>query len=411
MKKYLLIIKLALIGIFTNKVRAFLTMLGIIIGVSSVIAIISIGEGAQSLITGSIKSFGTDTLTVLPGASDESGPPASAFGIVITTLTNDDAKEIEKLPHVLTVTSYISGNGEIVYGSRSVLGNFTGVTADYETTENHDVIEGRFFTKQEERAANRVAVLGSEMKEELFPLTNPLGQKVRINDQTFTVIGVLESKGSQLARNFDNQVIVPLSAAQKILLGFQHVSLIRIKVDTEESVEVTKKRIEDLLIYRHEIKDRDDKDFSVRAVSQALDTFNSITLALSFFLAAIAAISLIVGGIGITNIMLMVVKERTREIGLRKALGAKPFHIKNQFLLEALVLTVIGGILGILAGVGLSVIAYFVINYMGYDWEFVVPLYSIVVSIGISGAIGIIFGTYPANKAAELNPIVAIRYE
>ncbi len=414
MKNTSLVLRLAFAGIFENRIRAFLTMLGIIIGVAAVIAIMSIGAGAQSLITGSIQKMGTNLVGVLPGASNDSGPPAAAQGIIITTLTYDDAKALENLPHIDGISAYANGNGEIVAGRETVNGTFSGVTAAYPIVENHEVEFGRFYTDSEERTSKRVAVLGAEMKDELFPnipTQNVIGEKVKIKDAKFTIIGVLEKKGSSLASNPDNQVFVPLSTAQKILLGQQHLGLIRIQVDEERYVPIAMKSIEDTLRYRHKIDNPEDDDFSVRSLSQALETLTSVTDALKFFLASIAAISLIVGGIGITNIMLMTVKERTREIGLKKAIGAKPSQIQNQFILEALIITGIGGTLGIILGASLSYLIAVVAWNLEYTWEFHVSFFSVALSFFVALFVGVVFGMYPARKAAKLNPIDALRYE
>ncbi len=413
MKGTLLVIRLALGGIFENKMRAFLTMLGIIIGVGSVIAIMSIGAGAQSLITGSIQKIGTNLVAVIPGGGDEDGgPPASAFGMVITTLTYEDAKALEKLPNIEAMVAFSNGAGDAVYGNKSVGINFSGVTSGYTAVHNHQIAEGRFFTEQEERSGARLAVLGIEMKEEFFPLSDPIGKKIRIKDQSFTIIGVLERKGSTMINNPDNQIFVPLATSQKILLGVHHVGIIRLKVDKEENVDLVVQRIKNTLRYRHGIRPGDDDDdFTISTLSKALDIFKSVTDGIRLFLAAIAAVSLVVGGIGITNIMLMSVKERTREIGLKKAIGATPKQIKNQFILEALVMTGLGGSMGIIGGVVLSYLVAVIANYLDYDWDFVITPLAIVVSFSVSVLIGVVFGIYPARKAAHLNPIDALRYE
>jgi len=406
-----LVVKLAINGLMTNKFRSFLTMLGIIIGVSSVISIISIGEGAKGLITNTIKQMGTDVIAVLPGASDDKGPPASVYGIVITTLNIEDAKAIERIPHVTDVAGYTRGSTEISYKTRSLNGTMTGVSYNFLQVENRSVYQGRFFTQNEESGNEKVAVIGAELKKELFPLTDPINEKIKIKDELFKVIGVLESKGSSLAQNYDNQVFIPLELSQKIILGTSHLSMIRIRLDDEKNVDITLEQIKKILRNRHNIKVPGNEDFSVRSLSKALDTFNQISLAIKFFLACIAAISLLVGGIGITNIMLMTVKERTREIGLRKAIGAKPLHIRNQFLLESTVLTILGGLIGTILGIIFSYFVSVIVGFFGYDWSFHVPVYSIFLSILVSMFIGLSFGSLPAIKASRLNPIDALRYE
>ncbi len=409
--RFPLSLRLAFAGIFENRIRAFLTMLGIIIGIGSVVAIMAIGAGAKSLITGSIEKMGTNLIGVMPGAASDSGPPVSVMGITITTLTYDDAMVIKSLPNVLGISAYANGSGEITAGKQSTDGTFSGVTAQYPFVENHNIEKGRFFTENEERTSKKIAVLGVDMKEKLFPYTNPIGQDIKIKNINFTVIGILEKKGSSIVSNPDNQVLVPLNTAQKLLLGQKHLGLIRIKVDGEEKVPVTMEQIKRTLRYRHEITSPEDDDFTVRSLDQAVDMLGGIMEGLQFFLASIAAISLIVGGIGITNIMLMTVKERTREIGLKKAIGATPVQIKNQFLLETLILTGIGGLIGIIFGSLISWIIAFGAQKMGYTWNFYISPISIIISIGVAFFVGISFGMYPARKASKLNPIDALRYE
>lgn len=405
-------LRLAFAGIFENKTRTFLTMLGIIIGIASVIAIMSIGTGAQSLITGSIEKIGTNLVGVLPGAaSSDSAPPAGAMGIVITTLTYDDAVAIRKVQNVVGMSAYANGSGEISAGRESLDGTFSGVTAEYPFVENHEVELGRFYTENEERTSKKVVVLGFEITEKLFPFGNALGKKIKVKDTTFTVIGIMKRKGASIASNPDDQLYIPLSTAQKILLGQKHLGVIRVKINQEEKIPVTMEQIRRLLRYRHGIDDAQDDDFSVRSLDQAVEMLGAIINGLRFFLASIAAISLIVGGIGITNIMLMTVKERTREIGLKKAIGATPTQIKNQFLIEALVLTGAGGILGIIFGSLFSYGIAFAAQYADYTWKFSISPTSVVTSLAVSIFVGVAFGMYPARKAAGLNPIDALRYE
>lgn len=374
MKNAKVISKLALKALLQNRGRSLLTMLGIIIGIMSVISIIALGNGAQSLITGAIQRIGTDVISVLPGASDDKGPPASAYGIVVTTLTNEDAEALRSLPHIEYVEGSVNGNGSISHESRSTSGNFSGVSYQYQEVENHEVISGRFFTENEADSLANVAILGGDMQELLFPYSDPIGEKIKIKGEVFRIIGVLERKGSTLFENPDNVVLVPLETAQKKLLGYSHLNQIRVKVDDEENVDLVTTEIISTLRYRHNISDPDSDDFSVRPLSSALETFTAITDGIKAFLALIAAVSLLVGGVGITNIMLMTVTERTNEIGLRKAIGAKPIDIRNQFILESIVLTVVGGVLGILMGLLLTITVYFLARNSGLEWEFSFPL-------------------------------------
>ncbi len=411
MKNVRIISKLALKALIRNRGRSLLTMLGIIIGVMSVISIVALGNGAQSLITGAIERIGTNVVGVLPGASDDRGAPASAYGIVVTTLTNDDAVALRSLPHVKYVGESVNGNGDISHANRSTSGNFSGVNYEYQNVENHKVISGRFFTASEDRGLANVAVLGGDMKSLLFPFSDPIGEKIKIKGEIFRIIGVLERKGSSLFENPDKVVLVPLQTAQKKLLGYNHLNKIRIQIDSEDNVAVATEEIERLLRYRHEIDDPDNDDFTVRPLSSALESFTAITDGIKAFLALIAAVSLVVGGIGITNIMLMTVTERTREIGLRKAIGARPVDIRNQFILESIILTVVGGILGIIMGLIITIVVYVLAQRSGFAWEFSFPPTVALLAIGISILIGLTFGVYPAKKASRLNPIDALRYE
>ncbi len=404
-------IKFAFANLIVNKVRSFLTMLGIIIGVGSVITIMAVGAGAQSYIFNQIESFGTNLVSIMPGASEEAGPPAALFGIEITTLSYDDVKELKKIPHLIFVTPYANGNANVLYKNLSKNVTFSGVTSDYVQIEDTELSMGRFITPEEDESVSKVVVLGGEVYEKLFLDENPLEKRVKINNENFLVIGVMKKKGSSFLSNQDSQIYMPVRTAQKVMLGVNHVSLIRGKVDERNNMPMVVSEIEKLLQKRHNIKDPGKIDFTVRGMDQALDIIGNVTNALNLFLGAIAAISLIVGGIGIMNIMLVNVTERTREIGLRKALGAKNGDIMTQFLLESIIMTFIGGFIGIIVGAIFSAIIALIAQFVGYHWELIISPFSVFISVFVAIAIGIIFGYYPARRAAMLNTIEALRYE
>ncbi|MFH2136500.1 MAG: ABC transporter permease, partial [Patescibacteria group bacterium] len=368
-------IHIAYIGLKTKKSRTFMTMLGIIIGISSVIIIVSVGNGAQSLILNQVKSMGSNLIGIYPGASEESGPPPSALGIVDTSLKNDDldaVMENNNVPNAIAVTYYDRGVGTFQWRDQKYDGTFVGTTASYIDVHSVEVESGRFFTKDEEKDLARVVVLGYEVKENLFGDNNPIGQSIKIKKEQFKVIGVIGKRGTQLFENQDNLAFIPIFTCQKIMLGINYVSLARVQIDSEENTDQAVADIRALLRERHKLEKNEPDDFSIRPQTQAIEIFSSITDSLTYFLAAIAAISLLVGGIGIMNIMLIAVVERTREVGLRKALGAKNKNILSQFLAEAVVVTLSGGVVGVIFGVLVSFLVAMVARQLGYQWDLVI---------------------------------------
>ena len=390
-------------------------MLGIIIGVASVIVIISVGAGAQSLILAQVKSLGANLIGVIPGHSEDDSPFSAMMGFSVTTLTYDDAMALRdktNVPNIVDVVAYSKGTGAVVWGPNSYDTQLNGATAGYLLVEGGEVDKGRFFTSEEEKNLARVAILGITAKKELFGESEAVGQRIRTKNQSFEVIGVMKERGTVAMQDYDDQILFPIKTAQK-MFGVNHVGMIRAKIDHEDNTGRAMADVEDTLRERHNITDTSGKndDFTVRSAAEALDMITSITDALRYFLAAMAALSLVVGGIGIMNIMLISVTERTREIGLRKAVGANNSNISGQFLMEAVIITLSGGLAGIIIGVVLSFLIATGAQFLGYDWSFIVSLYSILLAIAVSVSIGLVFGLYPARKAGKLNPVEALRYE
>jgi putative ABC transport system permease protein len=410
-------IKLSTNSLLANKARSFLTMLGIIIGVSAVIVIMAVGDGAQSLILSQIETLGANTVSIIPGKSEKNGPPAFVMGITITSLTYENAQALLKennASHITDLALYYGSNENVSWRSRNVTSWVNGTNTGHSTMTKSELAQGRFFTKQEETNLVKVAVLGSEEKEKIFGASEAIGQKIKIDKQSFEVIGVMKEKGNVGFENYDRSILIPIKTMQKLVAGVDYISFIRAKIDQDENITRTINDIENTLREQHDIKDNSgvSDDFTIRSAAQAADIIKQITDALKFFLAAMAAMSLIVGGIGIMNIMLISVTERTNEIGLRKAIGAQNKNLLLQFLIESITITLIGGIIGIILGILVSLLITLVIkNILGYDWKFSLSLLSILMGIGVSTSIGLIFGLYPAQKASKLNPIEALRYE
>ncbi|MFA6533857.1 MAG: ABC transporter permease [Patescibacteria group bacterium] len=403
-------IKMAERNLLANKKRAVLTILGIVIGITAVIVIMAVGAGAQGLVVGQINSLGSNLVGILPGGGDSKSPPAFVFGIIITTLKNDDIYAIRRqVPAVVAASGIVTANETASHENQSGAFSIYGCSAEFPAVNDLEVDSGRWFTEEEEKGLGRVAVLGSQVAIDLFEGDDPLGQKIKIKKESFTVIGVTKPKGAVMTENFDKTIYLPVSAAQKLILGIDYLNFARVKIDEAANIGPAISEIESILRDRHNIDNPSDDDFSVRDQAQALDILTQITDYLRFFLAAVAAIALLVGGIGIMNIMLVSVTERTREIGLRKAVGATEGQILLQFLLEAVFLTVIAGVVGVILGGLISFLISLVMQSLGYSWLFSISFGSIVLAVGVAGGIGLVFGYYPAKRAARLDPVEALR--
>ncbi len=407
-------IRLALKGLTANKLRAFLTMLGIIIGVAAVITLLSVGKGVELFVAEEFESLGNNLLFVVPGQfSPDQGPRRPAGG----GLTNDDVAALSdpfNVPDVVAVVPEYGRPALITFGGNETRSVVTGTTADFPFVRDFHPIAGTFFNEQDLTANARVAVIGQTVYEDLFPNGEiPIGENIKINNTNFRVIGLMEEKGGSGFNDQDDLVLIPLSTAQRRLFqarrsdGKFRVDFIYAKVVNEERQEAAIIEIELTLRQTHDIRFRDEDDFTVVSQAELVSAFGEVTNILTIFLGVIAGISLLVGGIGIMNIMLVSVRERTREIGLRKAVGAKQRDILWQFLVEAVLLSLLGGLIGLIVGV---IGALLIANYSD-SLQPTLALDSVVLAITFSAAVGLFFGIYPATRAARLNPIDALRYE
>lgn len=386
-----------------NKARSGLTMLGIIIGIASVIAMVSIGNGAKQSIQSSIEGLGSNLLTILPGIVQPGRGIVSSGRGTAQTLKNEDIDVVKNIDGIASISPEVSRRFQVVANGNNTNTTITGVTADYIRVRNVTLSNGNFISEANDRSMGRQTVLGATVASDLFGEEDPLGKTIRINKVNFNVIGILAPKGGAGFSGPDDMIFVPLSTMQKILSGVDYLSYMAVSVTDKNQMSYVKELITDALLAKHNITE---PDFSIISQEDILGTLTTVIDTFTIFLAAIASISLLVGGIGIMNMMLTTVTERTREIGLRKAIGAKKRDINIQFLSEAIMLTFIGGFIGIILGWLIS----FVVTSTGIIAT-QVSLSSVLLAFGVSAGIGIIFGYYPARRAAQLNPIDALRYE
>lgn len=398
------LIILALSNLRGNILRTLLTMLGIIIGVASVIIIMSMGQGATASIVDRISTLGANTINVFPGARTR-GP--GAMSETVTSLVPKDVEAIAELENVAAASGVVSTRTTVSYRGKNMSSSINGVEAVYQQIQSLEVDLGSFFDESQVRGMARVAVVGIDIVSELFEEGEEiLGKAIRVDGKSFKVIGVLEQNDASGMSNPNEAIYIPLDTMMKTVIGQNYLGNIVILVTDSELVDQVVEDVENLLMDRHEILDIDLKDFTIMNFQEMISTISNVTGILTTLLSAIAAISLLVGGIGIMNIMLVTVTERTKEIGLLKSIGAKNNQILIQFLLEAVVLTVVGGLIGVAIGTGVS----FVIA-KAIDIPFIARASSVVIAVSVSSLVGVVFGYYPARNAAKLNPIDALRYE
>jgi putative ABC transport system permease protein len=416
MNKMMRVIIMALRSLKAQKTRSILTMLGVSIGIGVVIAIMAAGRGLDHMIMGQLEIFSPDTITVevkVPSAKKTSSENAmsQAMGITITTLKEKDLEKIKKYPNIAAAYGMVTGQAVVKYQGESKTSLLMGEGYNLLEVEKMDLSAGRLFSEDEENSLAQVAVLGSAMKEALFGDEEAVGKTVYIKGKPFRVVGVAAKRGAIFGMDMDKVVILPSKTMQKRILGIDYYLEIIAKVKDRSQLSATVSDLETIVRENHDITDPDKDDFAVNTMAEAASMLATIVNGLTFLLVALVCVSLAVGGVGIMNIMYVSVTERTFEIGLRKAVGAKSRDILWQFLAEAVLITVGGGLAGIIIGLILALVIYLVAIYYNFSWIYAIPLSSILLAIGFSAAVGLFFGIYPARKAAALDPIEALRRE
>jgi len=403
-----MIIRVAFRALVRNKMRAVLTMLGIIIGVSAVIAMVSIGQGASASVQAQIESIGTNLLFVSAGAQNVGGVRSGTGDSGTNTLTVEDLDAVKReVPSVSMVTPAVNARSQLVAGNANWNTSVQGVSEQYPDIRKWTVQSGAFFTDADVRTAARVIVIGQTIGDNLFAGMDPVGQTLRVMNLPFRVVGVMARKGQdQLGRDQDDIAFAPYTTVQKKVLGSPRVQIAYVSAISQDATYTAQSQITDLLRQRHKLSASDADDFTVRNMTDVADAANATSKTMTILLACIAGVSLMVGGIGIMNIMLVSVTERTREIGIRMAIGARSSAVRSQFLIESIVLSLTGGMIGIVLGV---IVSLAIPKMLG--WPTLVSTMAIIGSVVFSGAVGIFFGYYPARKAAALDPIEALRYE
>ncbi len=407
-------IQLAYQALSRQKSRTILTIIALSIGISSVVIIMSAGRGLESMVVGELDIYSPNALNIevrIPGKGESGSATGMASGIIVTTLKNEDMEEILKNKNIDSVYSYVTSQEVIKYQGENKTVILFGYGANAVKVEKIELSEGRFYYPEEEESLAQVLVIGSKVKEDLFGDDTAVDKTVYMGGKAFKVVGVMVERGASFGFDYDSLVYIPTKTLQKRFLGTDYVMGIMARVIDITKINGTKEDVEYLLRERHDITDPDRDDFKVTTMDEIRDMLETVVGGITLLLIALVCISLIVGGVGITNIMYVTVSERTFEIGLRKSLGAKSKDILWQFLLEAVSLTVVGGIVGIVFGIILSYLVYWGAVSYGLNWSFSVSLFSIVLALGFSTFVGLFFGIYPARRAANLNPIEALRRE
>jgi putative ABC transport system permease protein len=423
-------IKIAWRAMHANKVRTSLTILGMVIGISSVIIVFSAGEGISSLITGQVESFGTDVIETeikVPtnkkgAAAEQQSATALVTGAQVTTLNLDDLEDINKLSNIKGGYAAIMGQEQIGYGNELRKAFVFGVNSSYIDIDRSEIDYGRFFTDAEDKSMAQVVVLGSKMKDKLFGDSDAIGKSIKLRKSKYRVIGVMKERGAVMTMDFDDYVYIPIRTLQKKVMGINHVLYMIHQLNDLNLADETAEEMRYILRENHDLPHPTEiykgwtdtigkDDFRVVTMSEMMETLDIITGALTLLLLAIVAISLLVGGVGIMNIMYVIVSERTGEIGLRKAVGAKYSNIMWQFLSESILITIAGGVIGIILGGVVSFLIFWGANSYGLDWKFGIPIKAYFVSFGFSLFFGIVFGLYPARRAAQMQPIEALHKE
>lgn len=409
-------IKLAIIALKSQKTRTILTILGLSIGIAVVIAIMAAGRGLDRMVMAQLETFSPDTINVevkVPSVKKTSSENAfgQSTGINITTLKDRDLEDVRNHPNIAAAYGWAMGQAAIKYQDQTKISTLMGEGYNLQEVEKLDLAQGRMFTKEEEESLAQVAVLGPVLKEELFGDSEAVGQTVYIKGKAFRVLGVTVKRGATFGMDMDNMAIIPVATLQKKILGVDYFRSIIAKVKDRTAISATVADLEEIVRDNHDITDPDKDDFAVNTMKEAADILGSVVSGITMLLVALVCVSLLVGGVGIMNIMYVSVTERTFEIGLRKALGATNSDILRQFLSEAVLLTLGGGVVGIILGAIFALVIYLIAVYYNFVWAYVIPIQSIILAVGFSAGIGLFFGLYPAKKAAGLDPVAALRKE